>query len=257
MQIPRRPLPVTVVGEIIEASTTRFVAQCPRGKLHQPPALGTFVKVLPVGARLPTTENRLADTPGDFSSNLSSSLSSPRLLDDEDPFADPPPVTAVSMRLPAIPEETLYALVCAASTGSADVGRRASAYGLEEEALQAEQPQIYDLLATEFVALPFGYIHKGRVRPGLPHRPPRLHAFVDSCDCTEVRALSEAPDFVRQMLHATGDVHPDELIAACLTAVYVCRDEDFAFLVRAGKQLANLLRDDPERLAALLRKLEP
>ena len=49
----------------------------------------------------------------------------------------------------------------------------------------------------------------------------------------------------------------DELIASCLTSVYLCRDEEFAFLVRAGKQLANLLRDDPERLAALLRKLEP
>ena len=34
-------------------------------------------------------------------------------------------------------------------------------------------------------------------------------------------------------------------------------NNDFAFLVRAGKRLALLLRDDPERLSALLRKLEP
>ena len=142
-------------------------------------------------------------------------------------------------------------------TGGADMGRRAGAYGLEEAALQAEQPQIFDLLATEFVALPFGYVRAGRIRPGLPPRPPRLHAFVDACDCAEVRALSDTPDFVRQMLRASGDVHPDELIAACLAHVYACRDNDFAFLVRAGKQLAMLLRDDPERLAALLRKLEP
>ena len=180
------------------------------------------------------------------------------LAEDEDPFADPPPVSSSGGRVSGdVPDDTLYALVCAASTGSADLGRRASAYGLEEAELQAEQPQIYDLLATEFVALPFGYARGGRVRPGLPPRPPRLHAFVDACDCDEVRALSDAPDFVRQMLRASGDVHPDELIAACLAHVYACRNKDFAFLVRAGKQLALLLRDDPDRLAALLRKLEP
>ena len=80
---------------------------------------------------------------------------------------------------------------------------------------------------------------------------------MDACDCGEAIALADTPDFLRQMLRVTGDVHPDELITACLTHVYACRANDFAFLVRAGKQLALLLRDDPDRLAALLRKLEP
>ncbi len=237
-------------GEIIEASTTRFVAQCPRERLHNPPALGTFVKVLPPGARAAQADR----TP------LPAAVLPPqRDPDSFDPFADPlPPISPGLTLLPdATPDDTLFALVCSAMTGGADMGRRAGAYGLEEAALQAEQPQIFDLLATEFMALPFGYVRAGRIRPGLPPRPPRLHAFVDACDCAEVRALSDTPDFVRQMLRASGDVHPDELIAACLAHVYACRDNDFAFLVRAGKQLAMLLRDDPERLAALLRKLEP
>lgn len=236
-------------GEIIEASTTRFVAQCPRERLHDPPALGTFVKVLPPGARAA----QAGLTP------LPAAVLPPREPDNFDPFADPLPPSSPGIMplLATTPDDTLFALVCSASTGGADMGRRASAYGLEEAALQAEQPQIFDLLATEFVALPFGYVRAGRVRAGLPPRPPRLHAFVDACDCAEVRALSDTPDFARQMLRASGDVHPDELIAACLAHVYTCRDNDFPFLVRAGKQLAMLLRDDPERLAALLRKLEP
>lgn len=250
------PAIAAVVGEIIEACTTRFVAQCPQEMLHEPPALGTFVKVLPPNTRPKAPDGQSATT-----------LSRAGLIEidietdrkkEEDPFADPPPLSLSGGQVSAdVPEDTLYALVCAASTGSVDLGRRASAYGLEEAELKAEQPQIYDLLATEFVALPFGYIRGGRVRPGLPPRPPRLHAFVDTCDCAEVRVLSNAPDFVRQMLRASGDVHPDELIAACLAHVYACRDNDFAFLVRAGKQLALLLRDDPDRLAALLRQLEP
>ena len=244
--LPDLPLAASYCGEIIEAGTARFVAQCPRARLHDPPALGTFVKVLPPNSR----PNR---------ANIAAAQMQPAFDSVDDPFADPPApgVHAPSLLSEGVPDDTLFALVCAASTGGADLGRRPSAYGLEEDTLAREQPQIFDLLSTEFVALPFGYVQHGRIRPGLPPRPPRLHAFVDVCDCAEARALSEAPDFVRQMLHASGDVHPDELIAACLTHVYECRDRDFPFLVRAGKQLAALLRDDPDRLAALLRKLEP
>ncbi len=244
------------VGEIIEASTTRFVAQCPRTRLHQPPALGTFVKVMPPGTRVPAALAHAAPVTTAPGSNGLPSSSSAALREDEDPFADPPATPIASLDA-GVPEQTLYALVCASSTGSADLGRRASAYGLEEDALQREQPQIFDLLATEFIAIPFGYVRNGRVRPGLPPFPPRLHAFVEACDCLETRALSETPDFVRQMLSASSEVHPDELLAACLFHIYECRDHEFAFLVRAGKQLAVLLRDDPERLAALLRKLQP
>ena len=243
-----------IYGEIIEASTTRFVAQCPRDRLHDPPALGTFVKVLPPGARQlrPGSGSSLATAPAAF-------LPDDADAEGFDPFADPSPAAAApaSRLSDTAPDDTLFALVCSASTAGADMGRRAGAYGLEEDALRAEQPQIFDLLATEFVALPFGYVGSGRIRPGLPPRPPRLHAFVDACDSAEVVALSETPDFVRQMLRATGDVHPDALLTACLTHLYACRDNDFAFLVRAGKQLAMLLRDDPDRLAALLRSLEP
>ena len=247
-----------VVGEIIEASAARFVAQCPRSRLHQPPALGAFVKVLPPGTRAPLVNSTSAPAPTLSHPTVLGVASPARLGEGEDPFADPPIAPVSYARLSAaVPEHTLYALVCASSTGSADLGRRASAYGLEEDALAREQPQIFDLLATEFVAVPFGYMINGRVRPGLPPFPPRLHAFVEACNCDETHALSETPDFVRQLLSTSAEVPPDELLTACLSHVYECRDRDFAFLVRAGKQLAVLLRDDPERLAAILRKLQP
>lgn len=248
----------SAIGEIIEASASRFVAQCPRSRLHQPPALGAFVKVLPPGTRSPLVKSTSASASDLPRSAAPGVFSSARMEEDEDPFADPPIAPASHARLSAaVPEHTLYALVCASSTGSADLGRRASAYGLEEDALEREQPQIFDLLATEFVAVPFGYMSGGRVRPGLPPLPPRLHAFVEACDCDETRALSETPDFVRQLLSTSAEVPPDELLSACLSHAYECHDREFAFLVCAGKQLAVLLRDDPERLAAILRKLQP
>jgi hypothetical protein len=227
-----------IVGEVIEASTTRFVAQCPRDLLHAPPAFGAFVKIFPQGVGAPMSASENADpTQGD-------------------PFADPIPM--LPSALPeGTPEETLYAVVFIASTGSVEPGRRPSAYGLEEEALRAEQPQIFDLLATEFAALHVGFAREGRFRTYLPPRPPRLHAMVRACSPAEVCALTETPDFLRTLLNVPGEVSADELIAATLRHAYACRQQDFAFLVRMGKQVAILLREDPERLAALLRKLEP
>jgi hypothetical protein len=227
-----------MLGEIIESGTTRFVAQCPPERLHEPPAFGAFVKVLPPGAFAPESAAPFVDPLA------------------EDPFADPPRVMPATLPHNT-PEDTLYALVYSAMTGSAEPGRRPAAYGLAEEELRAEQPQIFDLLATHFEALPIGCVRQGAIRVGLPPRPPRLHGFVYSCSCAEVCALTAVPDFARRLLSTPGVAHPDELLATCLLDAYRCRDNDFAFLVRTGKQLANLLRDDPERLTALLRSLEP
>ena len=230
--------PRSCIGEVLAANTTRFVAQCPMDRLHDPPALGTFVRILPPG---------VAASPG--------TPAAPVDIVDEDPFADPVPVT--SRTLPAAPEATLYALVYSATTGSLEPGRRAAAYGLDEAQLREEQPQIFDLLATEFSALHVGFMREGRLRPYLPSRPPRLHAMVEACSREETCALTDTPDLLRTLLGATAEVSADELIAACLRDAYECRDRDFPYLVRMGKQLAILLREDPERLAALLRKLEP
>lgn len=222
-----------VVGEVIEASTTRFTAQCPRERLHAPPIFGTFVKIVPGGAIATAAPAETAPA---------------------DPFADPPLLLPATLP-PNTPDETLYALVFAAGTGSAEPGRRPTAYGLEEAQLQAEQPQIFDLLATCFSALHVGFAREGRIRPYLPPRPPRLHAMVMECSTAEVCALTESPDFLRALLKGPGEVDADELIAACLRHASACRDNAFPFLVRMGKQLATLLREDPDRLTALLRKL--
>jgi hypothetical protein len=226
---------------VIEASTTRFTAQCPAERLHLPPDFGTFVKILPAGAQ-PTAavDPARKQTVGR----------------EEDPFADPVPALSTGA-LVGVADGTLYALVYFALTGSIEPGRRAAAYGLEEEELHRQQPQIVALLATEFAALHVGYAHEGRLRPHLPPRPPRLHARVWECTPAEIYALTENPDFLRPLLAPAGEVSPDELIAACLRNAYLCRDRDTAYLVRMGKQLAMLLREDPERLTALLRKLEP
>lgn len=226
------------LGEVIEASTAYFRAQCPRALLHEPPELGALVKITPRGAFPVNTESAAESLAPEF-----------------DPFAEAP--TRDAPVLPAKPDGVIYAVVCLAATGPGEPGRRAAAYGLDEESLRAQQPQIFELLCTEFVARPVACVEAGRFRIALPPRPPRLHAPVMACDAQETGAIPDAPDFLRAALAFPVETNADEIIAACLRRAFQGRSQDFDFLVRAGKRLALLLRDDPERLSALLRKLEP
>ncbi len=229
----------SALGEVVEASTAYFRAQCPRSRLHEPPELGAFVKITPRGT---------FDPGGPAPQEVDATDET------EDPFADPPARAAPP---PPAPDGTLYAVVCLATTGPGEPGRRAAAYGLDEESLRAQQPQIFELLCTEFVARPVACVEAGRYRLALPPRPPRLHAPVAACAAPEAFAIADAPDFLRAVLAFPVETNADEIIAACLRHAFRERREDFSFLVRAGKRLALLLRDEPERLSALLRKLEP
>ncbi|HLI48601.1 MAG TPA: hypothetical protein VKV18_07955 [Chthonomonas sp.] len=220
------------LGEVVETSTIAFTAQCHPPRLHAPPEVGTFVRILPLGA-----------------SPAADSVSSI-----EDPFLDPEERVAQV----AAPPETLYAVVVEAYTTGADPGRKAMAYGLDEESLRAEQPQIFHLLTTEFRAVHLAVQgHNHKLRGGPPAVPPRLHAFVYPCTQTEFYALTELPDLPRRLLFLPEIDLPDPLIVACLRKAYEQRGNDFDFLVRMGKQFAVLLRGDADRLNALLRDLEP
>ncbi|HLJ54387.1 MAG TPA: hypothetical protein VKT77_05055, partial [Chthonomonadaceae bacterium] len=180
-----------------------------------------------------------------------------------DPFADAPPSNSLADPRPsvAVPRDDdadlLYAIVVHAGTGSAEPGRRAVAYGLDEAELKRQQPQIFDLLSTEFSAVYVGYARGGQVRAGTPPRPARLHASVWECDGDEVRQITARPDFLRALVAAPPAVPVDDLIVACLRRAAACHADAYGFLVRAGRQLAALLHDQPDRVLALLDRLQP
>ncbi len=224
------------LGEIVESSTTQFVAQCPRERLYQPPEFGSFVKILPAVTQERSTEPRI-DT-----------------LEDFDPFVEIATPSLLKSLLNS-PEGALYAVVFFAASGSFDSGRRASAYEMEERELQETQPQIYELLITEFTALPLGISKNGQFRSGLPPCPPRLHARVVECEADEIRTLTDSPELLRTLLRTTAAANSDELIVACLRNGWEIRDRDQRYLVRMGKQLASLLMNEPDRLTGILDRL--
>jgi hypothetical protein len=192
---------LTKIGEVIEASTGEFVAEC--YDLHTPPPLGSLVR---------TSDGQVE----------------------------------------------IYGVVCNASTGSIDPGRRPLARGREESEegnIYRQHPQLSRLLRTTFDILIIGHGQGDALHHYLPPRPPRVHSFVYLCEGDEVRRFTQSLDFLAILLGArAGSV--DEVVSACLRRAAGAHDDERAFLVRVGKELAVLLGGELNRLNAILRRIK-
>jgi hypothetical protein len=190
------------IGEVIEASTGQFVAEC--YELHSPPPLGSLVKT----------------SDGDVQ---------------------------------------IYGVVCNAATESIEPNRRPIARGREEateESIYRQHPQLSKLLRTTFNTLVVGHSRGEATSPlhYLPPRPPRVHNFVYLCEKDEVCRFTQSLDFLPILLGARAGA-VDEIVAACLRQAACAHDDQRAFLVRSGKELAILLGGELNRLNAILRRI--
>ena len=139
-------------------------------------------------------------------------------------------------------------------THSIEPSRRPVAYGKTEEQLRLEQPQIFELLRTEFQALVIGYRDETGAVPILPPQPARIHSFVYPCDDEDVRRFTATDDFMRSIL-STAKVPTDELLVAALRHVLKAHGHRRDYLVRIGKDLSRLLCDDYDRLSSVIRRI--
>jgi hypothetical protein len=174
-----------------------------------------------------------------------------------------PPFGAL-VRAQARPEAmAVYGLVYEISTGSREPGGRAvvrgrtySGHELYDEQIYAAHPDLAEVLQTEFAAITVGFAAGDECFQYLPPHPPPVHYSIYQCDTAELARFTESFDFFRSVLFA-GQIPSDELLAATIRAATQARGEGHAYLVRAGRELASLLKDDYDRLAALLRRIRP
>ncbi len=148
----------------------------------------------------------------------------------------------------------VYGLVYEIITESRDPGRKPDPYGKSIEELKREQPEIFELLKTEFRALTIAYSEKESIRFSLPPIPPHIHYFVYECTREEVELLSSEDFFLRTII-SSPNVPVDDLIISSLRYAQDARQFDKEYLVRMGKSLARFFRDDYERLSSVLRRL--
>ena len=149
---------------------------------------------------------------------------------------------------------TCLAMIYEIVTGSVDTSRRPVAYGKTEAELRLEQPQIFELLRTEFHAQIVGYADDAGMHQRIPPQPPRLHSFVYACTTADMQTFTRQFDYFRTLVGIGGTLS-DELLIAAIQQTCACQEIARPWLIRAGKELARLLRDDYDRLASLLRRI--
>jgi hypothetical protein len=152
----------------------------------------------------------------------------------------------------------IYGVVHHISTQSIEPYRRPMAFGKTEEELRQEQPQIYALLRTHFKALVVGYASDDRpdeIIQAIPPVPTRLHTFVYECTPEEVRQFGNDLHFLRTIVNATRGLSDELLIAVCRHMLNAHGGQR-EYLVKLGKELCRLIRDDYHRLTHLLKRLE-
>lgn len=148
----------------------------------------------------------------------------------------------------------VYGVVFNVSTRSMEANRRPTAYGKTEEELRMEQPQIFELLRTEFEVAVIGYQDTKGPRRSLPPLPPRIHSFVHACPEADLKALTRNGDFLRTIL-SQPRLPADDLMIAATRNAWHARAYDMPYLVSLGKDLSRLIRDDYDRLSSLMRRI--
>ncbi|MBW4574409.1 MAG: hypothetical protein KME08_03905 [Aphanothece sp. CMT-3BRIN-NPC111] len=159
----------------------------------------------------------------------------------------------------------VLAVVYHATTSPIDSIHRARALGLSLQELREQQPQIFAMLKTEFRAAIVGFQApqqglNGSSRPDgliyqyLPPRPPQIHQAVYQCEPAEIVYFSEQLDFLRTLLQVVG-APVEALTAAAIREIYQLRKYDREWLVKAGRTLSFILKDDYDRLRYILSQL--
>ena len=147
-------------------------------------------------------------------------------------------------------------------TSPIDSVHRARALGLSLEELREQQPQIFAMLKTEFRVALLGFQTPsrnngstvGRIFQYLPPRPPQIHQAVYRCSPEEVVAFSEELGFLRSLLQVKN-IPVEALVSASLREIYRLRQGDRPWLVRAGRELSLLLKDDYDTLRYILSQI--
>ncbi len=152
----------------------------------------------------------------------------------------------------------IYAVVCHAATGGIEPGRRPIARGRDEpseDAIYQSSPQLAKLLRSEFTAVVVGHKSGDKIYQYLPPQPARIHSFAYLCQPDEIKEFSRSFGFLNILTNAALPVPPEEVIAAALRQMAEAQDDSRAFLVAAGKELANLLSTDFIKLKNILGRL--
>lgn len=153
------------------------------------------------------------------------------------------------------PGRAIHGVVAGVASGPEDPTRPIypqEAPGLDASAYLAARPELRLLLRTRLSVLACGYVEGEHVRPAPPPVPPPLLARVEPATDAEVVRLADDAAFLAVLLSAPGC--DDAILAAAVrSAAAAFGPGGHAFRVRAGKELARLLKAEPARLTTIIK----
>ena len=161
----------------------------------------------------------------------------------------------------------VYAVVSHVERGTFEPTRRVRAFGLDDDEVRREYPHLPGLVCTTLRALVLAHRPAPTptdaappIRQTLAPGVPRLHDPVYPTDLATVGLLGPPTyDVLRTLLTNPDPAVPvDDLLVAALTNLRRAapdRESAETRLVEAARTLTRLLRDDHERLHAILRRV--
>src|SRR5437660_9911919 len=158
----------------------------------------------------------------------------------------------------------LYGVVAGAYTEGLDTGARPvprATDARQDADVYRDNPDLAHVLRTCFRCLVVGF-HDGRlVRHYLPAEPAPIHYSVAVCEPDEIRTFTGDFGYFPLLLNARN-LPVEEVLAAHVRFVASGQSEGGGRLsdetrVRAGREIAALLRDDHARLRTVLDRIRP
>lgn len=153
-----------------------------------------------------------------------------------------------------------YGVVAEVSSGPDDPTRPlrppAGVRGMPAERILQERPHIRPLLRTRVTVVCCGHQEGESIRAALPPAPPPLLSLVAEASAAEAVRLASDATFLAPLIVAPEC--DDAVIAATIRRVSTAFETDAReFTIRAGKELARLLKGEPTRLTSIIRGVAP
>lgn len=162
---------------------------------------------------------------------------------------------------PSSKETYAVGIVHNVETTGADPSRLPAALEIDEKEIPMRHPQLSSLLRSYFHAYWIGLYtestHKNddkRFQPGLPNIPPQLHAGIALCIDDDIRMFFDDASLFRNVFDASKG--SEELLIQVAMNVIEAYGSRPVEVVRIGKGLSSLYRDDYDTLRRILTRLE-
>lgn len=154
------------------------------------------------------------------------------------------------------PRTTIFALVHAIQTGSADPSRHVTPYQKTQEQLRAEHPQIFAFLKTTFSCCVLGYSQGGKMHYELPPRPVPVHSFINSVDYERGKLFFASTQFMYVLSNASEQIGNIDDVLIALTSQAIENKFAKASLVRdMVDHVSVLARNDYHRLRLFAQRM--